>query len=155
MAQRSPSEARRDVADQHEVFSRRLQRGLAMPESLDPNELREVAKFVEETSLDALTSYVELSFPPVVGDMQNFPRSAPEERAAVRGFDVLREEVEATVAVLYALAVASENRLPVPITLQVRVEPFINMFRIQREQQAAERDDAQGEQEQRAQEVGQ
>ena len=105
-----------------------------MPPQLDPNELREVAKFVMETSLEALQAYSEISFPPVVGNLQNFPRPSLEGRAAQQGFGVLREEVEEAVAALYALAAAIDNRLPVPLPLQVRLQPYIDAFRAERKQ---------------------
>jgi hypothetical protein len=105
-----------------------------MPQQLDPNELREVAKFVAETSLEALTAYSELSFPPVVGNLQDFPRPSLEGRAAQQGFVVLREEVEEAVAALHALAAAIDHRLPVPPALQVRVQPYVNAYRAERRQ---------------------
>ncbi|HZA23703.1 MAG TPA: hypothetical protein VFA32_14080 [Dehalococcoidia bacterium] len=59
------------------------------------------------------------------------------------------EDIDEVVAELYALAAAIYNRLPVPPILQVRVQPYIDTFRAQQNQQ---RDDgAQEHEEQRSQ----
>ncbi len=89
---------------------------------------REIAKFVENTSLEALTAYSEISFTPVIGGMQYFPRPSSEARAAERGFSLLREHVDEVVAILYALAAAADNKLPVPPVLALRVKPYVDAF---------------------------
>lgn len=94
-------------------------------------ELRRVAEFVETTSLDALDTYSDIPFPLVHGDLKTFPRSSPEARAAERGFDVLRQDTEAVVTTLYALAAAMDNNLEVPEALLVPVLPYIEMFRVE------------------------
>jgi hypothetical protein len=92
-------------------------------------ELRQVAEYVENTSLDALASYSDISFPLVHGDPKTSPQPSAESRAAERGFDVLREDTEAVVTALYALAAALDSDLDVPQTLWVPVLPYLNAFR--------------------------
>jgi hypothetical protein len=101
-------------------------------------ELRQVADFVETTNLDALDSYSDMSFPLVHGDLKTFPRTSPESRAAERGFDVLRQDTEAVVTTLYALAAAMDNDLDVPEVLLVPVWPYIEVFRAERPKADAE-----------------
>jgi hypothetical protein len=102
------------------------------PQRPTPQELRQVAEFVENTRLDALGSYSDMSFPLVHGDLKTFPRSSPESRAAERGFDVMRQDTEAVVTTLYALAAALDNDLDVPQALLVPVLPYIELFRAER-----------------------
>ena len=92
------------------------------------NVYREVAKFVENTTFETLTAYSEISFTPVIGAMQYFPRPSSEARAAERGLSLLREQVDEAVAILYALAAAVDNRLPVPDVLAARVQPYVEIF---------------------------
>jgi hypothetical protein len=60
--------------------------------------------------------------------MQYFPRPSSEARAAERGLSLLREQVDEAVAILYALAAATDNRLPVPDVLAARVQPYVDIF---------------------------
>lgn len=101
-------------------------------------ELRQVAEFVETTNLDALDSYSDISFPLVHGDLKTSPRSSPESRAAGRGFDALRQDTEAVVTTLYALAAAMDSDLDVPEVLLVPVWPYIEVFRAGRPEADAE-----------------
>jgi hypothetical protein len=54
---------------------------------ISARELRQVAEYVESTSLDALANYADISFPLVRGDSKTFPRPSAESRAAERGFE--------------------------------------------------------------------
>jgi hypothetical protein len=105
-----------------------LEIGEIMDEELSPDTLRNAARYLEEAPLEALAGYAELSFPPVTGDLYSFPRSSPELRAAVRGFEHLREELNKAVAVLYALANVRERGLPVPAGLDVLALPYIDAY---------------------------
>jgi hypothetical protein len=98
-------------------------------QSATPAELREAARFLEETSLDALDGYSDIDFAPVIGDLQNFPRPSPEARTAQRGFDVLREGIDDAVAALHALAAALESGRDVPPALIAVVQPYLEVFR--------------------------
>ncbi len=117
-----------------------------MAEQINPREYRDVARFVEETSLDALTAYSEITFTPAIGDLQYFPQPAPDMRAAERGFALLHQQVGEVVAILHALATAAEKKLPIPTVLVVRVRPYVEAFRNRdRPEQNGNRADAGGE----------
>jgi hypothetical protein len=94
-----------------------------------PEELRQVAEYVENRLLDTLATYSDIAFPLVRGDLRTFPRPSAESRAAERGFDVLRQDTDAAVSVLHALAAALENDLEVPPVFLVPVLPYIDAFR--------------------------
>jgi len=104
-----------------------------MEQEITPQRLRDTARFVEEEILAELDELSDVAFPLVAGGAKDFPRPAPEDRAAQQGVEVLREEAEDTVSALYALAVALENDLPVSDAWFASVQPFIEAS------QAAER----------------
>jgi hypothetical protein len=106
-----------------------------MAQEITPGELRNAARFAEEEILDALADLSDVSFPLVVGSAKDFPRPAPEDRAAEQGVDVLREDA---VAALYALATALENDLPVSPALLASVQPFIDASHAAEEQSSSE-----------------
>ncbi len=108
-----------------------------MEPEITPQKLRDTARFVEEEILAELDELSDVSFPLVAGGAKDFPRPAPEHRAAEQGVEVLREEAEAAAA-LYALAVALENELPVSDALFASVQPFIDAFEATEEQATSE-----------------
>jgi hypothetical protein len=99
-----------------------------MEQEITPQKLRQTARFVEEEILAELDELSDVSFPLVAGGAKDFPRPAPEDRAAQQGAEILREEAEDAAASLYALAVALENELPVSDALFASVQPFIDAF---------------------------
>jgi hypothetical protein len=99
-------------------------------------ELRKVAQFVEDTTLDLITNYSSVRFPLARGDLKDFPRPSSQDQAAQQGFVILRESSEQTIAKLYALAAALDNNLPVAPALLLSVQPYVAIFRdVVREQQ--------------------
>ena len=63
-------------------------------EDLRAEDLREAARFVEETALEPLADLADEEFPLVVGNIGSgrfFPRESPEQRAALRGLAVLQD----------------------------------------------------------------
>jgi len=109
-----------------------------MEQEIRADELRNAARFVEETILDALADFSDITFPLVIGGAKDFPRPAPEGRAAEQGVDVLRKDAEEAVAALYALAAAVDNELPVGPALLTSVQPFIDAYRAAEEQGTSE-----------------
>jgi hypothetical protein len=99
-----------------------------MEQQITPQKLRDTARFVNEEILAELDELSDVAFPLVAGGAKDFPRPAPEDRAAQQGVEVLREEAEDAAAALYALAVALENELPVSDALFASVQPFIDAF---------------------------
>jgi hypothetical protein len=99
-----------------------------MSQEVPLEELRSLASEMESALL-RLEDYSEISFPLATGDLRRFPRPTPEDRAAEQGFDVLREEGEKTVAVLYAFAAAADRDRTVPRELLALVQPAIDAFR--------------------------
>ena len=95
----------------------------------DPRILRAVARYLEDDVLAVLISYADITFPPAVGNLQYFPRAAPDDQAAARGREVLESQIVDAVAALYALAVAIERNLPVPPVLLVSLQPYIDAGR--------------------------
>ncbi len=93
------------------------------------DELRQVAKFVEETAFPALASYYMIPVPLAIGGVKEFPRPSRENALAEQGVDALRASTEQSVAALSALAVALDNELDVPPSLLVLVQPYIDAFR--------------------------
>jgi hypothetical protein len=94
--------------------------------------LREYARELE-TNLDVLAEFADAKFSSVRGGAKDFPRPAPESRAAEQGFDVLRRDIEEAVGALYALAKAQDaaredDELNVPPALFGSVQPFIDAF---------------------------
>jgi hypothetical protein len=83
-------------------------------QDLTPAQLREVAEYVAQTSLDVLGDLSAIPFPLVQGNLRNFPRTSPEAQAAENGFRLLRRDAERVVAVLHALAAARENNRELP-----------------------------------------
>ena len=98
-------------------------------QGVSSRELRETARYLEDTALDALASYADITFPLSVGNARFFPRERPEDQVAQRGVAVLQESIEQVVASLYALAAALDNNLAVPPALLVSVQPYIDAFR--------------------------
>jgi len=109
-----------------------------MEQQITPQKLRDTARFVNEEILAELDELSDVAFPLVAGGAKDFPRLAPEDRAAQQGAEVLREEAEAAAAALYALAVAMENALPVSAALFASVQPFIDAFEAAEEQATSE-----------------
>jgi hypothetical protein len=105
-----------------------------MEREITPRKLRETARFVEEEIVAELDELSDVAFPLVAGGAKDFPRPAPEDRAAEQGVEVLREDAEDAVAALYALATALENELPVSDALFASVQPFIDAFEAAEEQ---------------------
>jgi hypothetical protein len=99
-----------------------------MEQEITPQKLRDTARFVNEEILAKLDELSDVAFPLIAGGAKDFPRPAPEDRAAQQGAEVLREEAEAAAATLYALAVALENDLLVSDALFASVQPFIDAF---------------------------
>jgi len=106
-----------------------------MEREISAEELRDVASFVEE-SLVALADISDISFPLVSGDLKRFPRQTAEGEAFEQGVEVLREDAEGAVAALRALAEARDNALlPVPPALLASVQPYIDAFHREQEQE--------------------
>jgi hypothetical protein len=99
-----------------------------MEQEITPQQLRQTARFVEEEILAELDELSDVSFPLVAGGAKDFPRPAPEDRAAEQGVEVLREEAQDAAAALYALAVALENDLSVSDALFASVQPYIDAY---------------------------
>ncbi len=116
-----------------------------MDENLDPNELRNVARFVEETALAALASYSTVPMPRYSGNLTDFPRASREDQAAEEGIVALREAVKQAVASLYTVAFAIEHKLQVPPALLIPLQPYIDAYLNQRkvkQNQASEQNQA-------------
>jgi hypothetical protein len=109
-----------------------------MEQEITPEKLRNTARFVEEEIVAELDELSDVAFPLVAGGLKDFPRPAPEDRAAERGVEVLREEAEGAAAALYALAVALDNELPVSPALRASVQPFIDAFQAAEGQSTSE-----------------
>jgi hypothetical protein len=109
-----------------------------MEQEITPQRLRDTARFVNEEILAELDELSDVAFPLVAGGAKDFPRPAPEDRAAQHGVEVLREEAEDAVAALYALAVAMENDLPVSDALVASIKPFIGASLAAEEQATSE-----------------
>jgi hypothetical protein len=109
-----------------------------MEQEITPQKLRQTARFVEGEILADLDELSDVSFPLVAGGAKEFPRPAPEDRAAQQGVEVLREEAEDAAAALYALAVALEKELPVSDALFASVQPYIEAFQAPEEQPPSE-----------------
>jgi hypothetical protein len=109
-----------------------------MDQEITAEELRNTARFVEEEILPVLDELSDVAFPLVAGGAKDFPRPAPEDRAAQQGVEVLREEAEDAVAALHALAVALENELPVSPASRTSVQPYIDAFHRAQEQPTSE-----------------
>ena len=99
-----------------------------MEQRISAEELRSVARFVEE-SLVTLADISDISVPLVSGGLREFPRQAPEGEAVEQGVEVLRENAEEAVASLRALAAARDNGIPVPPALLAPVQWYIEAFR--------------------------
>jgi hypothetical protein len=111
---------------------------MAQEQRITAQELRRVAEYVEDTVLETLASYSDISFPLAHGDLKTFPRPSAESRAAQRGIDVLRQDTEEAVTALYAIAAAMDNDLDVPQVLLVPLLPYIEAFRAEPEVEAEE-----------------
>jgi hypothetical protein len=74
----------------------------------------------------------ELALPLSTGDLREFPRPAPELRAAEQGLEYLKESTQRVSAILAVLAAAQEQGLEIPPVLRATVEPFIAALRAQR-----------------------
>jgi hypothetical protein len=97
-------------------------------QEITAQELRNTAQFVEDSILDTVADYSTIRFPLTQGDLKDFPRLAPQDQAARQGFMILRESAEQAIAILYALAAALDNNLPVSPALLVSVQPYITAF---------------------------
>jgi hypothetical protein len=97
-----------------------------------PEELRRVARFVEETALEALDDYAAVPVPLAVGGPKEFPRPSPDDQAAEQGSNALRESAERAVIQLDALAFALQHGLEVPPVLFVPVQGYIDAFTAER-----------------------
>lgn len=95
-------------------------------------ELRALAVAFEVAATEGLASLTELEFPLITGNLQEFPRSAPELRAAEQGLEYLSESAERVSAMLAVLAAAREQGLEVPAVLRTTVEPFISALQAQK-----------------------
>jgi hypothetical protein len=114
------------------------ERRTRMEQRITPQELRDAARFVNEEILAQIDELSYVAFPLVAGGAKGFPRPAPEDRAAQQGAEVLREEAEKAAAALYALAVASENDLPISEVLFASVQPFVDAFEAAEQQATSE-----------------
>jgi hypothetical protein len=76
----------------------------------------------------ATSDYSTIRFPLTQGDLKDFPRPSPQDQAAQQGFAILRGSTEQAIAVLYALAAALDNNLPVSPALLRSVQPYIAAF---------------------------
>jgi len=101
---------------------------------INPKTYRDAARFFENEVLDVLTISSEISFIPVLGNLQySFPRPSPEARATQRGFSLLRVEVDEVVAILYALAAAKDankdgkDQLVLDMFIK-RVGPYVTYY---------------------------
>jgi hypothetical protein len=83
--------------------------------------LRGIARQAEEQGLRALADYSDFAPPLQVGDTKNSPQESAQDRAALLGLQVLREDTERLVAKLYTLAAARDRGEEVPPVL---LEPF-------------------------------
>src|SRR5919112_6566610 len=108
-----------------------------MEQRINADELRSVARFVEE-GLVALADISDISFPLVSGGLREFPRQAPEGEAFEQGVEVLREDAGEAAAALRALAEALERGLPVHPALLASVQPYIDAFHSAPEQPPSE-----------------
>jgi hypothetical protein len=108
-----------------------------MEQRINAEELRSVARFVEE-GLVALADISDISFPLVSGGLREFPRQTPEGEAFEQGVEVLREDAEEAAAALRALAEALERELPVHPALLASVQPYIDAFQSAPEQSTSE-----------------
>jgi hypothetical protein len=107
-------------------------------QDLTPAQLREVAEYVAQTSLDVLGDLSAIPFPLVQGNLRNFPRTSPEAQAAENGFRLLRRDAERVVAVLHALAAARENNreLPDAVFALANVDEHVEAYARDRERSA-------------------
>ena len=100
-------------------------------EDLRSEDLREAARFVEETALEPLADLADEEFPLVVGNIGSgrfFPRESPEQRAALRGLAVLQDATAEAVSALYALAEARARNIVLPRAALLPVEPYLLAF---------------------------
>ena len=100
-------------------------------EDLSAEDLREAARFVEETAVEPLADLADEEYPQVVGNIGSgrfFPRESPEQRAAVRGLAVLQDATADAIAALYAVAEARARDVVVPRAALLPVEPYLLAF---------------------------
>jgi hypothetical protein len=95
-------------------------------------ELRALAVALEIAATEGLAGVAELQFPLTTGNLQEFPRPAPEGRAAAQGVEYLRDSAQRASAILAALAAAREQGPEIPPVLRATVEPFISALRAQK-----------------------
>jgi hypothetical protein len=106
-----------------------------MDPEITAEELRNTARYLEEEVIPALASYAEIPTPFRFGNLKDFPRPSREDEAAKQGFDVLGEFLDRVVAMLYALALALDNRdnqPEVPRVLLATVELYVRAYRAER-----------------------
>jgi|Tabmets5t2r1_1033131.scaffolds.fasta_scaffold82867_2 hypothetical protein len=94
-----------------------------------PEELRQAARFVEAVALGAVAESSLLAFPLALGGVKDFPRPAPDGRAALDGVRRLRRQLEEAVAELHAVASALEAGLPVPPVVLTPAGPYLDAYR--------------------------
>src|SRR5687768_12238578 len=110
-ARQSRSEAMADARRHLDIRRTTMRSQQPQPTTLGglrPEDLREAARFVNETALEALVDLEDQGFPLAIGNGREFPRESPQQRAAVRGLAILQESTTDAIAALYALAEALE-----------------------------------------------
>jgi hypothetical protein len=99
------------------------------PIDTSPEELRNAASYIEETSVDALGNFSDIAFPLVTGGLKDFPRESAESQAAEQGLIVLETSAEEAVVTLHALAAILENRYEIPPHMWESARPYLEAYR--------------------------
>jgi hypothetical protein len=98
----------------------------------EADKLREFADMERSDTLKDLDKYEERAggFPVVSGGVREFTRERPEDRAALQGLAVLRQEADNVAAALYALAAGLENDIDYPpsVLRLLNLQGYINKF---------------------------
>jgi hypothetical protein len=99
--------------------------------TLTAEELRKMAQFVERSVADTLAELEDHLFPVGFGNAREFTRERPEDRAALRGLNALRQSAENTAATLNTLAVAAERDIEIApvIPLLLNLQPLVDVFK--------------------------
>jgi hypothetical protein len=87
-------------------------------------ELRNLAIVFEIAPAEDLAGFADLNIPLSTGNLQEFPRPAPDLRAAEQGVEYLRQSVERDSAMLDALAAGREQGLEIPPAFRDHVELY-------------------------------
>jgi hypothetical protein len=98
-------------------------------ERIDSAELRAAARYTEEVGLSALASYSEIPINVYAASLERFPQPSQGDSAAQDGIFALRQSVERAVSAMHALALAADNRLPIPPVLLIPLKPYLDAFR--------------------------